>query len=59
MKDKVLEVLQNSAEPLKGGDIAEKAGIDRKDVDKAIKTLVKEGLVDSPKRCFYAAVKQS
>lgn len=54
-KEKVLEVLKNSAEPLKSAEIAEKAGIDKKDVDKALKALKTEDLIDSPKRCFYAA----
>lgn len=54
--DKVLEVLKTSAEPLKGGEIAEKSGIDKKEVDKAIKKLKTEGKIESPKRCYYSAV---
>lgn len=54
LKDKVLEVLNSSEAPLKGGEIAEKAGLDKKDVDKAIKVLKAEGKINSPKRCFYA-----
>jgi Mn-dependent DtxR family transcriptional regulator len=50
----VLKTLQESQEPLKAGDIAEIAGIDKKEVDKAIKALKKEGKIASPKRCFYA-----
>ena len=42
VKEKVLEVLNNSAEPLKGGQIAEISGLDKKDVDKAIKALKSE-----------------
>jgi DNA-binding MarR family transcriptional regulator len=53
-KDIVLKILKESPEPLKGGEIAEKAGIDKKEVDKAIKKLVVEELIHSPKRCFYA-----
>lgn len=51
----VLKTLQEAQEPLKAGDIAEKAGIDKKEVDKAIKALKKEGKITSPKRCYYAA----
>ena len=58
VKEKVLEVLNNSAEPLKGGQIAEISGLDKKDVDKAIKALKSEEKIISPKRCFYAANKQ-
>ena len=54
IKDKVLDVLNNSDEPLKGGQIAEISGLDKKDVDKAIKVLKSEEKIISPKRCFYA-----
>lgn len=54
-KEVVLKTLKESSEPLKGGEIAEKSGIDKKEVDKVIKILVKEDLILSPKRCFYAA----
>lgn len=57
IKEKVLETLNASEEPLKAGEIAEKAGVDKKEVDKAIKALKTEGKVDSPKRCFYGIVK--
>lgn len=52
--EKVLEALKNSKEPLKAGDIAELAGIDKAEVDKAIKELKKEEKITSPKRCFYS-----
>ncbi|MCR6515992.1 helix-turn-helix domain-containing protein [Clostridium sp. LY3-2] len=57
INEKVLEVLNNSEEPLKGAEIAEKAGIDKKEVDRAIKELKKEDKVISPKRCFYSVNK--
>jgi biotin operon repressor len=57
IKEIVLKTLQDSDQPLKGGEIAEKAGLDKKDVDKAIKMLKKEELIFSPKRCFYDASK--
>ncbi|BDU51138.1 HTH domain-containing protein [Haliovirga abyssi] len=50
----VLKTLDESEEPLKGGEIAEKTGIDKKEVDKAIKKLKKEEKIFSPKRCFYS-----
>ena len=55
IKEIVLKTLKDSANPLKAGEIAEKSGQDKAAVDKAIKTLVKENLVDSPQRCFYRA----
>lgn len=53
----VLKTLKDSGTPMKAGDIAQKAGIDKKDVDKAIKKLVAENKVESPQRCFYASKK--
>ena len=52
-KNSVLETLKKSGKPLKGGEIAEISGIEKKEVDKAIKSLVKEEKIYSPKRCFY------
>ena len=43
--------------PMKAGEVAAATGIDKAEVDKIIKKLVKEGKVESPKRCYYAAVK--
>ncbi len=53
--EKVLETLKSSSEPLKAGEIAEMSGLDKKDVDKAIKTLKSEDKIVSPKRCYYSA----
>lgn len=53
IQEKVYNTLKNSDAPLRGSEIAEKAGIEKKLVDKAIKSLVKEAKVYSPKRCFY------
>ncbi|MFZ7102838.1 MAG: MarR family transcriptional regulator [Peptococcaceae bacterium] len=50
----VIKTLGESSEPLKAGEIAEKAGADKKDVDKALQNLKKEGKIISPKRCFYS-----
>lgn len=51
--DSVLQVLKSSPTALKSGEISEKTGIDKKEVDKMIKKLVTDGVVISPKRCFY------
>ncbi|MEG0297088.1 MAG: MarR family transcriptional regulator [Clostridium sp.] len=55
-KEKVLEVLKNSSEPLKGAQVVELSGLEKKDVDKAIKALKEEEKINSPKRCFYGAI---
>ena len=51
----VLKAFKDSPQPLKGGEVAELTGLDKKEVDKAIKKLKEDGLIDSPKRCYYAA----
>ena len=51
--DSIIQVLKSSAEALKSGEISEKSGIDKKEVDKIIKKLMSDGIVVSPKRCFY------
>ena len=53
----VFKALENSEKPLKGGEIADITGIDKKEIDKAIKKLVDEGKINSPIRCFYAPIK--
>lgn len=52
MEDKVLKAME-AGEAMRPGDIATAAGVDKDDVSKAIKKLVAEGKVFSPKRCFY------
>ena len=56
-KQIVFETLKNSDQPLKGKEIAELAGIDKKEVDKAIKILKKDEKIYSPKNCFYSVTK--
>lgn len=52
-KDKVLQIMQQNSQPMRPGEIAEAAGIDKKDVEKVIKVLKDQELIFSPKRCFY------
>lgn len=52
--ESVLNALKNSKEPMKSGEIAETTGIDKKEVDKAIKKLKSEEKISSPKRCYYS-----
>ena len=51
--EKVLEVMRAEGQPLNAGKIAELGGIDRKDVDKAMTKLKKEGKIVSPTRCYW------
>jgi predicted transcriptional regulator len=56
VEDTVFKVLKEAGRPLKSAEIAELAGLEKKEVDKAIKKLKKEGKITSPKRCYYAPV---
>ena len=53
-KEKVLAAMKTAGEPLNAGKIAELTGIDRKEVDKAMKLLKEEGAIVSPVRCKWA-----
>lgn len=51
---KVINTLKKAKEPLKNAQIAEASGVDSKEVTKVINKLKKDGMVTSPKRCFYS-----
>ena len=53
-KEKVLATMKEAGQPLNAGKIAELSGLDRKDVDKAMKQLKEEGAIVSPVRCKWA-----
>jgi DNA-binding Lrp family transcriptional regulator len=53
---KVIDALKKEGKPMRPGDIAKKAAMDKDEVAKIIDKLKKEGKVSSPKRCFYAPV---
>jgi len=50
----VIDTLTTAGKPLKAGEIAELAGIDKKEIDKAIKALKTDDKITSPKRCYYS-----
>ncbi len=49
----ILKTLDSAEQPLKAGEIAEATGLDKKEVDKAMKVLKKDGRIVSPKFCFW------
>lgn len=49
----VLKTITETGKPMKAGEIAEKAGVEKSDIEKAIKKLKKEEKIWSPKVCFY------
>lgn len=51
----ILDAMKKNGKALKVSEIAELTGIDKKEVDKAIKKLLTESKISSPKRCYYEA----
>ncbi len=52
-KEKVLAAMKEAGIPVNAGKVAELSGLDRKDVDKAMKQLKDEGAIVSPVRCKW------
>ena len=46
--------MREAGQPLNAGKIAELSGLDRKEVDAAMKQLKAEGVIVSPVRCKWA-----
>lgn len=51
--EKIIKAFESAGKPLRAGEAAEIAGIEKKDAEKAIKKLSTDGVLYSPKRCFY------
>lgn len=49
----VLDFFMKSDNPVKAGEVANATGIDRKEVDKAMARLKKEGKIVSPRACCW------
>lgn len=52
MEEQIIKALEEKG-AMRPGDIATAVGADKKEVDKVIKSLVKDEKIYSPKRCFY------
>ncbi|MGB3225596.1 MAG: hypothetical protein WBB23_22595 [Desulforhopalus sp.] len=51
--DKILDVMRSEGKPLNAGKIVEIGQLERKEVDRAMAKLKKEGKIVSPKRCYW------
>ena len=51
--EKVLAAMKQAGTPLNEGKLVELTGLDRKEVDKAMKTLKTNGAIESPKMCYW------
>ena len=56
-KEKVLAAMNEAGVPVNAGTIVELSGLDRKEVDKAMKELKDEGAIVSPVRCKWEPAK--
>ena len=54
VEDKVLEAFKSAGKPLRPGDVVKLTGLDKKEVQQAIRKLKKEGKLITPKRCYYS-----
>lgn len=52
-RELVLSVMKKAGKPLKAGEVVELTGLEKKDVDKAMKILKKDEDIISPKRCYW------
>ncbi len=52
-KEKIIKAFESAGKMMKPGEVAELAGIEKKDAEKWIKKLKDEGILYSPVRCFY------
>ncbi len=52
-REKITNYFKSIDKPLKSSEIAEGAGVEKKEVDKILKKLKKEEVIHSPKRCYY------
>ena len=50
---KVLDAMKAAGKPVKAGELVELTGLERKEIDKAMKALKKEELIVSPVRCAW------
>ena len=53
MEEQVISVMKDQGKPLKAAEIADLMGVEKKEVDKAMKGLKKTGAISSPKNCYW------
>ena len=51
--EKVLQTMKDASKAMKAGEIAKSSGLDKKEVDKAMKQLKADGAIVSPKVCYW------
>jgi biotin operon repressor len=56
-EEKVLAAMVKAGEPVGTTKVVELTGLDRKEVEKAMKSLKESGQIVSPKRCVWEPAK--
>jgi len=51
--DVILEFFSKSEKPVRASEVATATGVDKKEVDKVMTKLKKEGKIVSPKACYW------
>lgn len=51
--EKVLKAMKDAGAPVNAGKLVELTGLERKEVDKAMKELKSSGAIVSPKVCYW------
>ncbi len=51
--EQVLQAMRKAGKPLKAGEVADLAGLDKKVVEKVMDQLKKSEMIVSPKRCYW------
>jgi biotin operon repressor len=54
-EETILKILRTNARAMSAGQLADASGIDRKEIDKAMKVLKTDGKISSPRRCYWTA----
>lgn len=49
----ILGVMKKSAKPLSNGEIEQLTGLEKKEIEKAMKKLKEADKIISPKRCYW------
>jgi len=52
-QEKIIKAFETAEKPLRPGEVAELAGLEKKEVEKEIKKMKDAGTLYSPVRCFY------
>ncbi len=52
IKESIINVFKDAGQPLRTGEVVKQTGLEKKDVEKAIKEMKDEGTIYSPKRCY-------